>query len=239
MHIIMNPPYNGNLHLKILQEAMKHSDDVVNISPIRWLQDPLAEYKKNSDWEKFADIRKHIESLEVVSAAEADKVFGINFRCDLGIYHITENGGWKDDINKRKSFVDKILQKAADKSIMDIATEEGWRGEYKGIFGVINSHYGDIEHFIKNDYKLFCEGRYTNTNKVLFFDTEQERQAMFSYLSSKLMNAFAKEVRVNQRVPWQFVPVLPDYTHSWTDEKLYEYFKLTPEEIKEIEKETR
>ena len=236
MHIIMNPPYNGNLHLKILQEAMKHSDDVVNISPIRWLQDPLAEYKKNSDWEKFANIRSHIESLEVVSAAEADKIFGINFRCDLGIYHITESGGWKDDINKRKSFVDKILQKAADKSIMDIATEEGWRGEYKGIFGVINSHYGDIEHFIKNDYKLFCEGRYTNTNKVLFFDTEQERQAMFSYLSSKLMNAFAKEVRVNQRVPWQFVPVIP-CTHQWTDKKLYEYFGLTPEEIKEIEQE--
>jgi len=236
VHIIMNPPYNGNLHLKILQEAMKHSDDVVNISPIRWLQDPLAEYKKNSDWEKFANIRSHIESLEVVSAAEADKVFGINFRCDLGIYHITENGGWRDDINKRKSFVDKILQKAADKSIMDIATEEGWRGEYKGIFGIINSHYGDIEHFIKNDYKLFCEARYTNTNKVLFFDTEQERQAMFSYLSSKLMNAFAKEVRVNQRVPWQFVPVVP-CTHQWTDKKLYEYFGLTPEEIKEIEQE--
>ena len=50
------------------------------------------------------------------------------------------------------------------------------------------------------------------------------------------MNAFAKEVRVNQRVPWQFVPVIP-CTHSWTDEKLYEYFELTPEEIKEIEQE--
>ena len=48
-HIIMNPPYDKNLHLKILQEAIKHSDDVVNLSPIRWLQDPLAEYKKNSD----------------------------------------------------------------------------------------------------------------------------------------------------------------------------------------------
>ena len=43
-HIIMNPPYNRNLHLKILQEAMKHSNDVVNLSPIRWLQDPLADY---------------------------------------------------------------------------------------------------------------------------------------------------------------------------------------------------
>ena len=31
-HIIMNPPYNGSLHLKILSEAMKHSDDVANLN---------------------------------------------------------------------------------------------------------------------------------------------------------------------------------------------------------------
>ena len=235
-HIIMNPPYCRNLHLKILNEAICYSDDIVNLSPIRWLQDPLAEYKKNSDWKKFENIRFHIESLEIIYSETANKLFNIKFG-DLGIYHITENGGWVNNINKIKSFACKMLQKAADKSIMDIATEEGWRGEYKGIFGVINSHYGDTNHFIKNDYNLFCEGRYTNTNKVLFFNTEQERLAMFSYLSSKLMNAFAKEVRVNQRVPWQSVPVLPDYTHPWTDKDLYEYFNLTPEEIALIENE--
>ena len=52
-HIIMNPPYCRNLHLKILNEAIHHSDDVVNLSPIRWLQDPLAEYKRNSDFKRF------------------------------------------------------------------------------------------------------------------------------------------------------------------------------------------
>jgi hypothetical protein len=144
------------LHLKILQEAMKYSDDVVNISSIRWLQDPLAEYKKNSDWEKFADIRSHIESLEVVSAAEADKVFGINFRCDLGIYHITENGGWKDDINKRKSFVDKILQKAADKSIMGIATEEGWKDCTLVVDALGNKYYMNTD---AEKFKDIIEGR--------------------------------------------------------------------------------
>ena len=237
--ILMNPPYDGNLHLKIVEQSIPMLTDdgiLVNLSPIRWLQDPLAKYKKGSDYCKFEEsVAKHIENLVEISMVDACDMFGAGFNSDLGIYYITKNGGWKNNINTTKSFVDKILQKATDKSIMDIATKECWRGEYKGIFGVINSHYGDIEHFIKNDYKLFCKGRYTNTNKVLFFDTEQERQAMFSYLSSKLMDAFAKEVRINQRVPWQFVPVLPDYTHPWTDEQLYEYFNLTPEEVKEIE----
>ena len=40
--IIMNPPYCRNLHLKILNEAICYSDDIVNLSPIKWLQDPLA-----------------------------------------------------------------------------------------------------------------------------------------------------------------------------------------------------
>lgn len=51
MHIIMNPPYSGNLHLKIVSKIISEypNAEIVNLSPIRWLQDPLAEYKKNSD----------------------------------------------------------------------------------------------------------------------------------------------------------------------------------------------
>ena len=68
--IIQNPPYQRNLHLKILAEAIKHLKDekskVVNLSPVRWLQDPLAKYKKNSNWYRFQEnIAKHIESLDV------------------------------------------------------------------------------------------------------------------------------------------------------------------------------
>src|SRR5574344_1209165 len=38
-HIIMNPPYDKNLHLKILSEAMKHSDDVVCLHPNRFMKE--------------------------------------------------------------------------------------------------------------------------------------------------------------------------------------------------------
>lgn len=46
-HIIMNPPYCRNLHLKILNEAVKHSDDVVCIHPARWLEDALWKEKSH------------------------------------------------------------------------------------------------------------------------------------------------------------------------------------------------
>ena len=76
-HIIMNPPYCKNLHLKILNEAIHHSDDIVNLSPIRWLQDPLAEYKRNSDFKKFKEIRERIESIDVIDAATSTRLFNI------------------------------------------------------------------------------------------------------------------------------------------------------------------
>lgn len=88
--IIMNPPYSKNLHLKILAEAIKHlSEDgeCVNLSPIRWLQDPLAKYKKNSDLKRFEDsVAKHIESLDTVEIDDAQKIFQAGMMTMLGIY---------------------------------------------------------------------------------------------------------------------------------------------------------
>ena len=67
MKRIMNPQYNGSLHLKIFGEAINNCEksgkncEIVNLSPDAWLRDPLAEYNRESDWKKFEDIRKHIE----------------------------------------------------------------------------------------------------------------------------------------------------------------------------------
>lgn len=125
-HIIMNPPYDKNLHLKILQEAIKHSGDIVNLSPIRWLQDPLAEYKKNSDWEKFDDIRKRIESLDVIDPKVVKDCFGADFTSDIGIYHITTKGGWK---RKENTIIEKIIKKTTDvlNNHIEFDTNDGWR----------------------------------------------------------------------------------------------------------------
>ena len=51
---IMNPQYDKN-SLKILEAVIPVADKVVDISPVRWLQDSLAEYKKNSDYKKFEE----------------------------------------------------------------------------------------------------------------------------------------------------------------------------------------
>ena len=91
---IMNPPYDGNLHLKILATVAASVDKVINISPVRWLQDPLASQKKSSDYKRFEDtISKKIENLDIYSAKEMQNVFdGTVMNIDLGIYTIGKGG---------------------------------------------------------------------------------------------------------------------------------------------------
>ena len=267
-HIIMNPPYDKNLHLKILQEAMKHSDDVVNLSPIRWLQDPLAEYKKNSDWKKFEDIRKRIETLDVVPMKDACDEFGVPFMMDLGIYHITENGGF-DTSCFENSVINKVEEKLTQ-TLSDVAEEnkiDGWRCRIQKISPVpsnrMNSSSGQARqntlchHSLDWVYKYgkTKDGKLWNKNVLpgagksfddgekipvsIKFDTEEEAYNFQSYTKTKFFKYIYSKMKIDQNVPLKYLPFMPTYTHKWTDEMLYEYFNLTPEEIAEIEQEIK
>ena len=109
MKVIMNPPY-GSLHLKVLREVLKHSDDIVCLSPIRWLEDPLAEYKKNSDYAEFADIKERISSVDVVTAKNAWELFNAGFGTNLGIYKVDKNGGF-DMSSLKNDLIVKLIPK--------------------------------------------------------------------------------------------------------------------------------
>ena len=86
----MNPPYNGNLHLKILQEAMKHGDEIVNLSPIKWVS-PLSYYEgttSNDIIKEYTSIFKSLVSLKIIDSKTAHDMFGTSDSNELGIYHI-------------------------------------------------------------------------------------------------------------------------------------------------------
>ena len=109
----MNPPYLKNLHLKILELVCSFSSKVINISPIRWLQDPLAKYKQNSDYSNFEDtISKKIEDIEFVKADVAESLLDASFSMNLGIYTIG-NGGF-DYKQYANTIVDKMVSKIED-----------------------------------------------------------------------------------------------------------------------------
>ena len=250
----MNPPYDKNLHLKVLSEAMKHSDDVVNLSPIRWLQDPLAEYKKNSDWKKFEDIRSRINSVDVINAKESSEVFGMLVSTDLGIYLLD---GKQHNIDLRNKLVLKLFETNCHYEKFDINQKDGWRVRFTLIDNCKaggSSKNGKIRFqrlLAFNDgmkdgkpwYESFGKcGWSKETDYIpvsLKFDTEEECINFIDVMTKTKLGRYywitlQQDIHV---LPCFFLKL--DYTHPWTDEMLYEYFGLTEDEIKEIEQEIK
>jgi hypothetical protein len=256
-------PFKKNLHLKILREAMKHVEkdggEIVNLSPIRWLQDPLAEYKKSSDYNKYKDISACISSLDVITGKEAQSYFGNVMGMDLGIYHITNKGGWNS-----KSLWNPLLVKIYEKNKellrdFDYNKKDGWRVRISIICGGKSGGSGE-RHFVRQAQKLlafhngkkdgkwwheyFQKNQYSKTTEEIpasfKFDSENEAENFINVMTkTKLGQWYYDKIIVDVHVhPYMFI-FLPDYSHLWNDKQLYKYFSLTPEEIKEIENAIR
>ena len=242
MKIITNPPYCRNLHLKILQEAMKHGDEIVNLSPIRWLQDPLAEYKKNSDFKKFEDIRKHIENIEEVSATEAQRLFGSAQYENLGIYTLGKGG---IDISPKpfisQALFDKVnlpTYQGKYKSLYDVRSNDG-EPDFSKPFVRLSSFHGNVGADDCNIISPRKDLAFSKKNKgwTINFETQEESENFFDYCHTKFVKACNVNVKTNMRWPGYAIPFMPTYSHPWTDEMLYEYFGLTPEQVSIIENE--
>ena len=246
--IIMNPPYDRSLHLKILRQVMNKANEVVNLSPIRWLQDPLAEMKGNrADYGRFADIRSKITSLEVVSASQMRKLFGSEEKEEGGIYYLTPEGGMnitpKPFISQ--GLFDKVNKPTYEgryRSINTVRTAEG-KPNYTRPFVRVPNFYGNDAYakswsFVispNREIAMTPNKKPSKVDATVNFNTQEEAENFFDYLQTKFVKACNANVKTNIRNPAYAIPYMEDYTNSWTDEMLYEYFGLTDDEIQEIE----
>ena len=253
----MNPPYSGNLHLKILSHLISEypEAEVVNLSPIRWLQDPLYKEKPTCDFYKFENVRKHTESLDVISAADANKLFSIGLFADLGVYHLTKNGGrdftnfWKEVRKPAEAMmIEKLLamkdnlENHIEKQKLDgirvpltsIGGNRGYKPVYKELAYVIDG---------KKDGKDWTKcknmGGYEKPEGSVLplsvkFASVAEAQNFYDVFYTKFGSWLCDITHNQQNLQFSVLPWL-DYTHPWTDAQLYKYFGLTEEEIKEIE----
>lgn len=270
----MNPPYLGNLHLKILAEVIKRLKDeksvCVNLSPIRWLQDPLAKYKKTSDLKRFEElVAKHIESLDTIDKGISGNAFSIGINSDLGIYKCNSKGGWNYESirwyynNTNFSFFEKLISISKTVgSLKNIASTDISKGIVVpfNIFGggsggrTFNGEYVSkilVTNEEKNNF-LYGRKKQDGWNSKRFFigavfNTLIEAQNFKNFITSTLMRCFGIVTIKNMHIDnsWAFVPNLYNainprtglkgYQGEWTDDDLYKFFNITPEERKVIE----
>ena len=239
-HIIMNPPYDKNLHLKILSEAMKHSTDVVNLSP-NFYED----YKK-------LDGVPVASYIDVIPRDEASTLFGgIQLPFNLSIQHYVRGQEDKTLLTRFMSEDYKKFSKIQfEKSFKDVFVSDY---DGKGIFvplKLMTATWDKNKDHIVDKIGILVDGKTLdgtyykdarNRNKDrpcggIKFDTLEEAKAFVSYTESSFFIRWVKAFHTNSRYILSEYPFMPTYTHPWTDEMLYEYFDLTEKEIKEIEK---
>ena len=129
----MNPPYDGNLHLKVLEGTINFADEIVNISPIRWLEDPLYKFKNASDFNKFQSILTHIVNIDKVSREDFYKIFGMSSSLNLGKYKLNASGGWNPNTFNTNEILNKTFSVMEEKKLKFIKDKiehdklDGWR----------------------------------------------------------------------------------------------------------------
>lgn len=258
MKIIQNPPYDRNLHLKILNKIVEEFPDanIINLSPVRWLED----YKASRDLTKYKNtICKHIKSLEVQNLSEINKSFNIGSFADIGIYLLDKDGGmdflnfWKTRYSKNDlSILDKLLKtdnlanhiesNKRDGIRVLIATIAGNRGclpVYKDLAYVIDGKKNGIDWTKCKNNGGYEKKEGQPIPVSIKFDTEEEAQNFYGYCKTDFVYYCSKKFLIDQSIKLRLIPYLGDYTHEWANEDIYRFFNLTKDEVLIIEEEQK
>lgn len=267
MKIIANPPYDKNLHLKVIDKVLQvfQDADVITLQPTRWLEDPLKKYKKSSDFSKFLNMRRRLSSVDLLDQAKTGALFNVGLPFNLGIYFFTKTGNF--DFNRfENKLLDKLINQIKEPlskhivvddldgislliSMMTGGRDGGLQTVYKnGLFSMSKErayYFNKHNEFTGQTYYEFrletawgnLKPKSENTN--IKFNSKEERDNFYDSYKTKFLRWWFGSTVVDVNVHSDFLPWLGDYTHPWTDEMLYKYFNLTPEEINIIEEEMK
>ena len=253
--VLMNPPYNKNLHLKFIRKVLNISNKVINISPIRWLTDPFAQYKR-STLKQYEDVAKHIESIE--SFKNNNTLFDIAIYSNLGIYKLSNeetnfdyNNFWKTQkTNIQISIIEKIcfgyekyLSDVVEHNtndgirvlIGDIGGNRGALPTYKDIIYAIDGKV-DVEDWTKKkNFGGYIKKEGTKIPNSIKFNTKEEAVNFYnSYKNFKPLKGLCKLTIQQQNIQLDRLPFFDNYLKPITEEWFKKHFNLTDEEMKEL-----
>lgn len=246
---IMNPPYDKNLHLKILEAVIPHAEKVINISPVRWLQDPFAPYSTRSDYRKFENtISKKIENLDIIYSKDACKLFDAVFNMNLGIYTCSKNGGYNYKHND--PLITKIIEKTLSNNWAQFSQKKFYDNGCVQImpYALNVSAYGAENMVVNATYESQLSVELMNEKSVktggdgsasshFEFMTEEERHNFYDTYCHPFMLWYIKYWKCDVHVKSFKVPYFDDYTHPWKLKDFFAWFELTKEEQSRVVKE--
>jgi len=253
--VIGNPPYKRKLNLKFLNKVSLISNKSLFVHPSSWLID---EKNSNNDFNITRNIHK--DTLDKVVLFNGNPVFNIGLYIPCAITYVDNNKKTKgidviDKINNTKityssiNDINKFSNVNEYKTILNKINNNYHLGlQYNkdnGNYFVNMSRIRGHVYENNNETKMYKDDFYTTITKDAVVEIEKTKQVYFSFKNEIEANNFLSYLKTNfsrfclsicknssdlNRIDFTKIPYL-DFTQEWTDEKLYQEFNLTEEEI--------
>lgn len=242
----MNPPYNKGLHIKILKEVQKFSNNIISLQPITFIQKSIL----------FGE-KREINNLfiaEKIPMNDCSKFFNINIRQDLGIFSSFCKKDC-DEIIDNFNLLSKIKNTIINNNLLNslLYNESSLNSSTFSIkvgYGVtVAGHSGEG----KACYRICSFNKNTAFNKEISghskfinFNSENERNVAFNAYNLTLMRFIYKEFGFGgipenyifsfKNIHWKGMSgTIDGFNNRITNDMLYEYFNISLEERKYIE----
>lgn len=229
--VIMNPPYDKNLHLFILENVIKKGKYIVSLEPCR----SFLNFTESTIISK--SLMPKLDSMDIISMEEVDILFDIYTTSELGIVYANNTNG------KHKGL--EYINKDFEDLYYRIKSVKSWRSASKnGDFEYCLPMQGDSGFYKK--YKLKPEELLRgNPLAKLVFNDKAELENFRKTLSCWVNNLIYKlddEAAVPAHLPFMEDEINPrtrlkGYKSEWTDEDFYQFFNVSNKErllIKEL-----
>ena len=252
LNVIMNPPFNGKLHLQIIDRinSIFNNCKLADLSPANDLFSGKR-LLSDSTIKKFKTIRDHIQEVDFIDAKDASNEFNAAIQSKLMIilYDNAKNGRDFKDFNyvskNIRSIFDKTVKALYGKKYMSIYDKvleygENIKSKYSLLIPEVHGHFGsgDFYETTSKDYSTACKAK-QRFNWHLEFASEEERKNCWESFHLPAYQWIHSLTKVDNFNSLSLIPYLGDYSHKWTNEDIYDFFKLTDNEKDTIENELK
>ena len=234
---IMNPPYDGSLHLKILEKVIPIADKVVSISTSTW----AAKQNINLPKGKYRKIfNNKIESFTFIPHKEINDIFGTgNSIKDGSIIVFSKNGAFDIErygFNSTEEYTlfKKINFYSNEECITMSAAKNGKFGGTAEMFRTMKPKFYVPIYQWHGGKNCFDACVIQDKNKIdkgcsyFKFDSAQEQINFIDSLHTKFMDWFYYSFIVPGDYKEQaYLFRMTDYSKPWDDKRFCEYFGIT------------
>ena len=251
--VLMNPPYEGELHIKFLIKVLEISNKVINISPIDWMLRTPNYFKNKGQFYKYYDkLKSNYADIEQLSLDDNFKYFNnariSNILAIQSLNHEDNNLLDEITINSKEANICKKIFEFSKKDNIDNHLEKNKKDGFRVKFGRIGGgnwtarkpHSFDafkeivIDGLLKDGrphWKMCSVNQYTKKTETmaesLKFDNEKDANDFINIYKTKIMQYYIAFMHQDMHIHPEYMPYFNKNQLYFRDKELCKYFNIS------------